>query len=94
MLALSATTAYSLTAMLQLRSEVRSLSAQVGAQDASTAIAQLEGDLRDLSSRVDDVEYTAQSASSATDDLSGCVNDFEHAFINYTYGSRVQVTTC
>ena len=94
LIVLTATTAYSLTSMLQLRSEVHSLSAQVGAQDSSGAIGQLQGNLYDLTSRVDDVESTAQSASSATDDLTSCVNDFEHAFINYTYGSSGQVTYC
>jgi len=94
LMVLAATSAYSLTSMLQLRSEVHSLSVQVGAQDSSGAIARLQGNLNDLSSRVDDAESTAQSASSATDDLSSCVNDFEHAFINYTYGSSGQVTYC
>ena len=94
MIALTATTTYSLTAMLQLRSELHSLSAQVGALDSSDAIAQLRGDLNSLSGRVNNVESTAQTASSATDDLSSCVNDFEHAFINYTFGSSTRVTYC
>ena len=94
MIALTATTTYSVTAMLRLSSEVHSLSAQVRAQDSNGAIAQLRGGLNQLSSRIDDVESTAQSASSATDDLSICVNDFQHAFINYTFGSSGQVTYC
>ncbi|MEI7963029.1 MAG: hypothetical protein WCI42_04290 [Verrucomicrobiota bacterium] len=93
-LLLIATTSYSAVAMSQMRSEIQSLSLQVGAQNSSTPIAQLKGEVNSLASQLQDAQSSIDDENSTVADLASCVNDFKNAFIEYSYGRSSSIYDC
>jgi len=78
----------------QMDNQMKNLSKRLGSQDLVSTVTDLNSSVNDLSTQVIVLKINLRDANSRISNLQTCVNNFEKAFVEYTFHRPGSFTGC